>query len=102
MPHHKIYLPEPDHLTKEAAEAAEPWKPQGVMIQWGPYGECDGSPAVGIGTGHFVETEEDIARINKGGGVLKDMMMLWFNRSDINGTIRTLRRARNAAYGLDE
>lgn len=102
MPHHKIYLPEPDYLTKEAAEQAGLWAPQGIMFQWGPYGEQDGAPAVGIGTGNFVESDEDIARVNGGKGVLEDMMMLWFNRSQLNESIRILRRARNAAYGIDE
>lgn len=102
MPHHKIYLPEPDSLTKDSADAAGLWKPKGTMIQWGPYGEQDGSPAVGIGTGDFVETDQDIDRVNNGGGKLNDMMMIWFNRSHVNEIMRTLRRARNAAYGVDE
>lgn len=102
MPHHKIYLPEPDYLTKEAAEEAGPWSPKGIMFQWGTYGEQDGSAAVGIGTGNFVETPEDIARVNSSGGKLEDMVMLWFNRSQLNESIRILRRARTAAYGIDE
>lgn len=102
MPHHKIYLPEPDFLTKEAAAEAGPWKPKGLMVQWGPYGENDGSAAVGIGTGNFVETDDDIKRVNSGGGTLEDMMMLWFNRAQLNEVIRTVRRARTAAYGADE
>jgi hypothetical protein len=102
MPHEKICLPGPDFLTKEAADASPLWKPKGLMVQWGPYGESDGSPAVGIGTGDFVEADQDIERVNNGGGVLEDMMMVWFNRSLVNRVIRTLRRARNAAYGVDE
>lgn len=109
MPHHKILIPAPEWATPQTSEAADElkasgklWVPQGLMVQWGPYGEQDGAPAVGIGSGHMQESDEDIARIERGEGKLQDMYMLWFTRSQINETIRTLRRARNAAYGTDE
>ena len=102
VPHQKIYLPEPEYATKDTADDAGLWKPKGLMIQWGPYGEQDGAPAVGIGTGDFGETDEDMERINSGKGTLQDMMMLWFSRSQVNEAIRALRRARTAAYGADE
>lgn len=106
MPHEKIYLPNPYENTPPqddaTMEAAKLWKPQGLMVQWGPYGESDGAPAVGIGIGDYVESEEDITRVNGGKGKLEDMMMLWFARSQVNSAIRILRRARNGAYGTDE
>lgn len=103
MPHEKIEIPEPSWATPQTAEqaaaqaeASKLWIPQGLMVQWGPYGETDGAPAVGIGTGHFREPGDDRERKPE------DMMMLWFNRSQVNHAIRTLRRARVAAYGADE
>lgn len=104
MPHEKITIPNPGHLNPDGSEseASKLWVPKGLMVQWGPYGEQDGSPSVGIGTGDFEDSEERIQRINSGGGKLEDMMMLWFNRSQVNQAIRLLRRARNAVYGVDE
>jgi hypothetical protein len=102
MPHEKIYLLEPDYATPEAKDAAGLWVPKGAMFQWGPYGEGDGSAAVGLGIGNFGETPEDRERVESGQGTQQDMFMLWFNRSQLNAIIRTARRARNAAYGTDE
>lgn len=106
MPHEKILIQPPDWATPDAQKAWEQahglWRPQGLMIQWGPYGESDGAAAVGIGSGMFNESDTDIQRINSGGGKLEDMMMMWFNRSQVNAVIRTLRRARTGAYGADE
>lgn len=103
MPHEKILLSPPDYADPKVGEAAAKlWVPQGLMVQWGPYGETDGAPAVGIGTGHMAEDTESMDRVNSGGGKLEDMYMMWFNRSYINRIIRTLRRARTAAYGADE
>lgn len=106
MPHEKIVLQAPDWQSADAQAAWEKahgvWVPKGLMIQWGPYGENDGAPAVGIASGRFVESDVDIARVNSGGGKLEDQMMEWFNRSEINQIIRILRRARTSAYGADE
>jgi hypothetical protein len=102
MPHERISIQPPDYLTKELEDAAGPWKSKGLMVQWGPYGEHDGSPAVGISTGDFVDNEDDVKRVNGGGGKLEDAMMLWFNRAQLNKVISLLRRARNSAYGADE
>lgn len=105
MPHERVSIQPPEWAnprTDEEQAAADEWKPKGLMVQWGPYGEHDGAPAVGISTGDFVDTAEDISRVNGGDGKLEDAMMLWFNRSQLNKIISLLRRARNSAYGADE
>jgi hypothetical protein len=106
MPHHKIELQNPFTVnppTDEAGrEAAKLWVPKGLMVQWGLFVESDGSPAVGIGVGNFGGDDESTASADGGNGKLEDLCMLWFNRSQVNETIRILRRARTSAYGADE
>lgn len=102
MPHEKILIPEPHYATKEQADQAGLWVPQGLMVQWGPHRQDDQYQGVGIATGHLNSSDSDMQRINNGGGKLEDAMMMWFTRSQVNAAIRLLRRARTAVYGADE
>jgi len=99
--HEKISIPIPDYATPQVAKEAGPWIPKGLKVQWSHYGEHDGSPAVGIGTGDFLPDDAGSGDPDDG-GKREEMFTLWFNRSQVNHIIRALRRARKSAYGEDE
>ncbi len=105
MPFAVIEVPSPTYATPQLKIDADLWIPKGVKVQWGgsqpdplDSGEC----GVGIGVGNFTEGPAAEKRYAEGRTSHEDMMMLWFNRTQINEVIKILRRARTATYGSDE
>lgn len=89
MAHERIYATQPTGSTSSTDAA----RPRGVLVQWLPAGD-----EVGLGVGLLDEPSDSLV----GPGTRDDLTLVWLDRAAVNRVIRTLRRARNVAWGADE